>query len=96
MKTDRSRNLPVKTLIVCITVIILAGIGSWVYVQKQNDAQRDRALKAQQLQKVQDEQDSIKKLKYQECQTNNRNITAEIDKGNTFASIGAKNCDLIL
>ena len=35
------------TLIICITVVLLAAIGSWVYVQRQQIAQKDRALAQQ-------------------------------------------------
>lgn len=49
-------------IILCVTVIALGSIGSWVYVQEQNNAQRDRAL----LQQKQLEE-------YQQQQLNQRN-----------------------
>jgi hypothetical protein len=35
------------TLIICVTLVLLVGIGSWVYVQHQQIAQKDRTLAQQ-------------------------------------------------
>jgi hypothetical protein len=64
----------------------LAGIGAWVYVQKQNLAQKDKQTKSQQ-------ELDVKKLKYQQCETTNRQAFAKPTIGSEFA---VKNCDLIL
>lgn len=41
------KNKITGLLIICITLVLLAGIASWVYVQQQNIAQRDRELQQQ-------------------------------------------------
>ena len=84
---QRSRSIKIwVTLIICLTIVALAGISSWVYVQHQNTAQRDKQAQL-------DRDNSVKKLKYQECQTNNR---AAETSNNAFSSLSVKNCDLIL
>lgn len=53
-------------IIICFTVLLLAAIGSWLYVQHQNLAQRDRALQ-QQKQLKEYEQSQINNRQQQEC-----------------------------
>ncbi|HVS58821.1 MAG TPA: hypothetical protein VHD60_03745 [Candidatus Saccharimonadales bacterium] len=73
-------------IVVCVTVVLLAGIGAWVYVQKQNVAQKDRQAKSEQALEV-------KKLKYQECENNNRAAEAS---NKPFSDLFVTNCGLIL
>jgi uncharacterized protein HemX len=78
-----------KLIVVCATIVLLAGIGSWVYVQRQNVAAKDRQAKAQAAQ-------DLKKLKYQECQTNNRQIFGDHSSTSAFDNLRVQNCDLLL
>lgn len=82
-----------KTLIICLTVIVLAAIGAWVYVQKEKLAQKDRQAAIQRQVDEKKAAESVKKLKYQQCQLNNRQAFG--DKS-TFSSLRVENCDLIL
>jgi hypothetical protein len=75
-----------KLKVVCATIVLLAGIGAMVYIQKQSIAQKDRMVKNQQ-------ELEVKKLKYQQCETNNREASAHPTIANSF---NVKNCDLIL
>ena len=75
-----------KLIVVCATIVLLVGIGAWVYAQKQNVEQKDRQAASQQAL-------DIKKLKYQECETTDRQVYADPTIG---SSLLVKNCDLIL
>lgn len=75
-----------KLIVVCATIVLLASIGSWVYVQKLNLVQKDQQTKSQQ-------ELDVKKLKYQECETTDRQAFANPTFG---SSLTVKNCDLIL
>lgn len=48
---------------VCVTVIVLAIVGAWVYVQKQNIAQKDRDLQQQKQLKEYEQQELNKRNK---------------------------------
>lgn len=80
-----------KLIVICATIVLLAGMGAWVYVQRQNAHQKDLQAKSQQ-------ELEVKKLKYQECQDNNRaaESSKSIDDPYSFSSLSVKNCDLIL
>lgn len=38
-----------KIVIICATIVLIATIGAWVYIQKQDIAEKDRALVQQSL-----------------------------------------------
>lgn len=78
-----------KLITLCATVVLLAGIGAWIYVQKQELAQREQQSKAQAVQE-------LKKLKYQECQTNNRQVFGDHSYVSPFSNLRVENCDLLL
>lgn len=83
-----------KLIIVCVTVVLLSGIGSWLYVQKQDIKQKNQEFAMQQIINKQNNVLSIKKLKYQECETTDRQATAN---PGVFANLFAvQNCNLIL
>jgi uncharacterized protein HemX len=46
-----------KLIIVCLTIVALSAIGSWVYVQKQNITEQNKALaQSKQLELYQEQQ----------------------------------------
>lgn len=74
-----------KLLVVCATIVLLSGIGAWTYIQEKNIEQKDQQAKSQQ-------ELDIKKLKYQECETTDRQVYAKPTIGSDLL---VKNCDLI-
>jgi len=56
---SRSKLLPV-IITICVTLVLVAGIGGWVYTQQQQVAQKDRELQ-QQKQLKEYEQEQINK-----------------------------------
>ena len=47
MSKDKKNPVVIVTIIVCLTLLILAGLGAFVYVSQQNLAQKDKELNAQ-------------------------------------------------
>lgn len=43
---SRSKVLPI-IITICITLVLIAGVGGWTYVQNQQVAQKDRELQQQ-------------------------------------------------
>ena len=80
-------------LSLCITCVILAGIGAGAYTQHQNSSEKYKQAQIQQQINNANNNVSIKKLKYQECEDNNRR--AMNDTSNKFSSLEVSNCNLI-
>jgi Tfp pilus assembly protein PilE len=77
-EVQRSSRL-LLTVIICATVLLLAAIGSWVYIQRQDLAQKDRALQQQKQLKV-----------YEQQQINQRQQQGEACKSsNPYQKFGA-------
>lgn len=85
---ENSRSLLILT-IVCLTLIIISAIGAWVYVKEQI-IQKDRQFQQEQQAKEKEKEDSLKRLKFQECEERQR---AERSSGQFYI---AENCELKL
>ena len=78
---SRSKILPI-IITVCTALVLVAGIGGWVYVQRQK-------LTTQEEESRQEQEDSIKRLKFQECEATKR---ARIANGDGW-SPPSQNCE---
>lgn len=62
-----------RLIIICTTVVLIAATGAWVYIQKQDIAQKDRALVQQsQLTKYKQEREN-ERLTRTNCFKNDKN-----------------------
>lgn len=78
------------TSIVCATLIIIIGIGGWIYVEKQQLIEKNQEFQQKQASDKEQQEESLKRLKYQECETDQR---AQEARGDLF---GIENCELKL
>ncbi len=66
-KVSSKKLLVIITL--CATLALLVGIGSWVYVQRQNMAQKDRELQqTKQLKEYEQQQINERASKARQCE----------------------------
>ncbi len=61
MKPQSDRSLAVP-LIICITLVLLAAIGAWVFVQKQQLAQREIETQLKLEADSKEQEESLKRL----------------------------------
>lgn len=90
MNSHQSSKSPIAVTVICISIVLLAAIGSWVYIQQKQLAQRDRETQQKAEADRKEQEESLKHLKFQECEAGER--AARADSNNIFGG-GFENCE---
>ncbi len=68
----KRENKAVVLIVICVTTVVLTLIGSWTYIERQQLTQQESEFQRQQEADKKKQEDSLKRLKFQECEARQR------------------------